>query len=221
MDGDLYYGVNPRYPFIYAYDFLQDIPSAKVITGSGSDIFDFMICSVIVMFGIIGLAIGFNRLDLVQWCWYTTAVYRKRRLTNAPPLEGGYNKSSSELPLYKVWGESVEKVMSTTKRIESEDTSSINSSPPNDSKNKKVMKRADDSRVRSFYSHLSRGSNDISKGIHVPRLFGRFSVGEGGGIGDMRNKQDDSSLTLRKSRGKGESDENDDEYASVVNCEVE
>lgn len=103
MEGELYYRISPRSPFVLINEYLQEIPTARVISRSGSDRMDILIFIALVSFALGGLAAVIYRLEVIAMCWRRTASIRKRRLSKAPPVEGGYSPAS-ELPVYEVWG---------------------------------------------------------------------------------------------------------------------
>lgn len=59
IDGDRYYQISPRYPFLFVHEYLQEIPAPQYRAGSGVDVVDWTILGMFV------LAAGFGCLATV------------------------------------------------------------------------------------------------------------------------------------------------------------
>lgn len=100
--GNTYYSTRPRYPFVFIHDYLQAIPSAVLTTDSGTGLGDLIIGSVLLFAGVVGCIASLWKLKLCEWSGTGPRNIRRRRLSSAAPVEGGYSESS-ELPVYRMW----------------------------------------------------------------------------------------------------------------------
>lgn len=68
IDGDLYYQILPRYPFVYVNEYLQDIPSAEFRSGKGVDWIDWMILAFFMLAAVFGFIATMQRIKLSELC---------------------------------------------------------------------------------------------------------------------------------------------------------
>lgn len=68
VEKNLYYSIEPRYPFVYVTEHLQAIPQAHVIGRSQTDVFDLIIVILFLLLAIFGLCIGLYRLRYFDIC---------------------------------------------------------------------------------------------------------------------------------------------------------
>lgn len=102
--GDEYYSVHPRHPFVFVHDYLQPIPSAVTAADEGTELVDVLISVTLLLAAITGCLASLWKLQLCEWCWVKTRKMRRRRVSSEAPSEGGYS-TSSELPVYRIWGD--------------------------------------------------------------------------------------------------------------------
>lgn len=219
IESDQYYRVLPRYPYLHVNEYLQSIPNARLVQRSSSDLFDYIICACLVIFTCMGLIVGFYRLDLGNWLWYKTASIRKRRVSKAPPVEGGYSSFSSELPVYRIWGDSKQNNGFTS----SNDRASTNS--PNQPE--AVLSNISDNGSSNDFVRLPEATSrehrlfHPKEGIYVPRIFGGF--GGGAGMDDTALRklaEEEGPRSTRSSRSRYKDHiiyNGHDQYVSIVN----
>jgi hypothetical protein len=240
IEGDHYYRVLPRYPYLHVNEYLQSIPNARLVQRSSSDLFDYIICACLVVFTGIGLVIAFYRLDMGNWLWHKTASIRKRRVSKAPPIEGGYSSLSSELPVYKVWGSGSSVQPSSETAAASKDIVATSALNPSEIELHSSSKPSAEDRgshssgtvTRSLSrSSLSEGSSRDQRlfhpkeGIYVPRVFGGFGGGAGMDDSALRKlsslSEEDGQRSTRSYRSRYKEhllhDNDQEAYVSIVN----
>ena len=110
IDGNFYYHIRPKHPFASLKDYWQPIPQPLPFENKGQDITDIVLSSAILVFSFIGLTLGLWRLKMIELCFYGNKKVnqnRRKRLSPKAPKEGGYNNASSELPIYRDWGNTI------------------------------------------------------------------------------------------------------------------
>lgn len=114
IDGDRYYQIIPRYPFVYVNEYLQDIPSAEFRSGKGVDWIDWMILAFFILAAVCGFIATMQRIKLSELCSQSSA----RRVfccwsmaSSRPRMDSDSYRPSSPLPQTKsrsvfmrVWG---------------------------------------------------------------------------------------------------------------------
>eukprot|EP01034_Spumella_vulgaris_P021778 gene21778-27843_t len=106
VDGDRYYRIKHRYPFIFVYDYLEAIPDPLKSTTQGPDAADLGLMCLILVVALVGFVAGMVKLKLFEYfCGGTyqkgitqRAGYfsrRRSRTINLSPNDSFYSKSTT------------------------------------------------------------------------------------------------------------------------------
>jgi hypothetical protein len=101
IEGERYYHIRPRHPFVFNHDYWQDVPLAIVLEKTGQDISDIVISLAILVITIIGLTMGLWKLKILDILLERYDIQMHIRTISTDKYLNGYFDINAEM--YWLW----------------------------------------------------------------------------------------------------------------------
>lgn len=104
IDGNRYYRISPRYPYVFVNEYLQYLPKPHYIDNPGVDTVDWIVLATIILLFVGGIISALVKMQLIPGpkCCMTNAFdssqYWSRRLSHL-----SYSSQSTNI-FFRIWG---------------------------------------------------------------------------------------------------------------------